>query len=275
MPKADLHIHTTASDGVLSPTRTVEEAKRVGLAALAITDHDTIEGLEEGITAGKANGIEVVPAIELSTSMGPIEIHILGYFLDWHCVKLRQTLTGLQEARLERGKKMVEKLQALGVPVTLDRVLEIAGSGSIGRPHIAVAICETGMAMTIHAAFGRYLVRGAPAFVERYKISPFEAVSLIADAGGVACLAHPNKSKRDDLIPDLVKSGLRALEVYHSDHTAEVSRRYQALARRYGLIVTGGSDAHGFDPKCNKTIGSVRVPMDAVIALREASNSGH
>ncbi|MBI2844351.1 MAG: PHP domain-containing protein [Armatimonadetes bacterium] len=272
--RADLHIHTTASDGALSPTQVVEEAANIGLAAIAISDHDTVDGIDEAMAAAGVGNVEVIPAVEINTDLGPSEVHILGYFVDWRSERLRGHLLELRRARLERGKKMVGKLQTLGVPVTFERVLEIAGRGSVGRPHVAQAIVEVSSVQSIGEAFARFLVRGAPAYVERTKLTPFEAVAIVVASGGVACLAHPGKSGRDHIIPMLVKSGLRAIEVYHSDQYPESSQRYHAVARKLGLIETGGSDAHGFDPDYGTSIGSTTVDMRVVEDLRRAAAVG-
>lgn len=269
--RADLHVHTTASDGAFTPTQVVELAAQAGLAAVGITDHDAIGGVEEAVAAGERFGVQVVPGVEINTEMGPIEVHILGYFIDWQSEKLRRKLEGLRAARIERGRKIVEKLRALGVPVTLERVLEIARDGSVGRPHVAQAVVETGVVSSVNAAFGTYLVRGAPAYVERTRLTPYDAVGLVVSAGGVACFAHPSKTNRDDMIPGLIKCGLQAIEVYHADHSPDVERHYQAIARRYGLIPTGGSDAHGFDPEGGSSIGDVTVDLKIVDQLRAAS----
>jgi predicted metal-dependent phosphoesterase TrpH len=250
----------------------VEEAKRVGLAAVAISDHDTVDGVDEALDAGQRLGITVVPAVEINTDIGPLEIHILGYFIDWRCEKLAKHLHRLRNARIERSRKIVEKLKALEIPISLERVLEIAGSGSVGRPHVAQALVECGAVETTNAAFIRYLVRGAPAFVERMKMSPIEAISMIIDAGGVAGFAHPGQVGRDDLIRNLVKAGLDAMEVYYTGQTPDVVMHYQALARKFGLIPTGGSDAHGFNPDGTTSIGTVTVDMSIVDRLRERAS---
>lgn len=272
MSRADLHIHSTASDGTLTPTQVVEEAARVRLAAVALADHDTVAGIEEATAAGEKLGVQVVPAVELTSDLGPMEVHILGYFIDWRSEKFNSELARLRNGRLNRARKMVDKLRALGVPVTLDRVLEIAGSGSVGRPHVAQALVEAGVVESINSAFGRYLVRGAPAYVERLKLTPYDAISIVTDAGGVAGLAHPSKMGRDQMIMDLVKVGLRAIEVYHSDQSPDVVRHYQSIARRFGLIATGGSDAHGFNPDGAGIIGGVTVDMNVVDKLRAAAS---
>lgn len=273
MARADLHIHTTASDGVLTPAQVVEEAARVLLSACAISDHDTVAGIPEAIEAGTRLGVQVVPAVELSTDLGPFEIHILGYFIDWNSVKLTKLLEKLRTARMERSRRIVEKLRLQGVPVTFDRVIEIAGSGSVGRPHIAQAIIETGVVDNAAAAFNRYLVRGTPTYVERMKLSPYDAVSMIVDVGGVAGLAHPGQIGRDDIIPALIKVGLGAIEAHFMGQAPDGARHYEELARRFGLIPTGGSDAHGFGEGGGATIGCVTVDARVVERLRDAASS--
>ena len=254
----------------MTPAQVIEEAVRVGLSAVAIADHDTVDGIEEAMAVAERLGIEVVPAIELNTDYGPIEVHILGYLIDWRSAKLREQLERLRKARLDRGRRIVEKLRSLGIPVRFDRVLEIAGPGSVGRPHVAQAIVEVGAAESISAAFSRYLVRGAPAFVERMRMTPHDAVSIVVDSGGVAALAHPGQANCDSLIPGLVKAGMRAIEVYYSGQTPDAVRHYQAIARRFGLTATGGSDAHGFSQECGSPIGGVTVDASVIQDLSSA-----
>lgn len=267
MALADLHVHSTASDGRLTPSQVVEAAAKAKLTAIALSDHDTVDGIDEAIDAGSMHGVQIVPAVEINTDFGLLELHILGYFIDWKSEKLLNRLKMLRTARLERGRLIVEKLQALNVPITMERVLEIAGTGSIGRPHIARAICETGIVNSLDSAFGRYLVRGAPAYVERTKLTAADAIEVIVEAGGVAGLAHPKKMGREQLVASLVKVGLGAVEVYHPDHPKDVANYYQAIARRQGLIVTGGSDFHGN----GNPIGSKTVDFSAVEALKAAA----
>jgi predicted metal-dependent phosphoesterase TrpH len=271
MGRADLHIHTTASDGVFTPTQVVEKAAKAGLTAIAISDHDTVGGVEEAIVVGERLGIQIVPAIEINTDIGPLEIHILGYFLDWRSDKLAKKLDWLRNARFDRARKIVQKLQALEIPITIDQVLEFAGSGSVGRPHVAQVLVKMGVVENTGAAFTRFLTYGAPAFVERTKMSPYEAIGIVIDAGGVPGLAHPGQIGRDDFIPGMVKQGLRAMEVYYSGQLSAVTLHYQALARKFGLIATGGSDAHGFNPENGSTIGSVTVDASVVDLLRDAA----
>ncbi|MDI6828877.1 MAG: PHP domain-containing protein [Armatimonadota bacterium] len=267
--RADLHVHTTASDGTLTPEQVVHEAARIGLAAIGIADHDTVDGIRQALDAGKATGVKVVPGIEINTDVGSDEVHILGYFIDDESVALRRHLESLKEGRLERGKRIVERLNKLGVNITFDEVLKIADKGSVGRPHIARAIVNAGYASSPSEAFGKYLVRGAPAYIPRYKVSPFEALHTIKEAFGIPVFAHPGTSKHDELIPQLVKDGLKGIEVYHPEHSAAQTEHYLQIAEKYGLIATGGSDSHG--PNMIKTIpiGYITVDISVVWMLEE------
>lgn len=273
MPKvADLHVHTTASDGSLTPSEVVDAAVEAGIACVAITDHDTVDGVQEAIEAGNARGIEVVPGVEISTTYGALsEVHVLGYFLDHHAAPLLGTLYTLKNARFERGRKMVERLIESGIQVSFERVAQLAQGGAIGRPHVARALCEIGAASSMDSAFGRFLLPGCVGYVQRYKVTPAEAVRLIRGAGGVACMAHVAKLGRDELVIELIGEGLRAIEVHHPDHSAAGSRFYARFAEKHGLIATGGSDAHCFAGGGRCGIGGVTVPYAVVERLRDAA----
>lgn len=267
---ADLHIHTSASDGTLSPSEVVETASSTVLAAIAITDHDTVAGIEEALSAGREFGIEVVPGVEISTVADDgAEVHILGYFIDHNNGKLKSALDILRKARWERARKMVVNLNAVGVPISIDRVKEIAEGGAVGRPHVARAIWEIGAASSLDAAFGKFLVPGKVGYVPRYKISPFEAVRMIRDAGGVPCCGHVAKLKHDALVLALAQEGLAGIEVYHPDHGPVSCRFYERFAKQHGLIVTGGSDFHGYEGNKVTEVGSVTVPYETVARLRQ------
>lgn len=267
---ADLHVHTTASDGTLTPEETVREAARVGLEAVGIADHDTIAGIAPGLAAGHEVGVIVVPAVEINTDFGSSEIHVLGYYIDPASESLNENLTLLRNGRLERGRKIVEKLNEIGINISMDRVEEIAG-GAVGRPHIARALVEAGYSRDMNGAFGRYLVRGTPTYVPRYKLTPLQAIEIIRDAGGVPVLAHPGTNKHDEMIPELVENGLVGIEVYHSDHSSFQSKHYLKIAEKYGLIPTGGSDSHGPGNVKTIAIGSVTCDISVVHRLRVAS----
>ena len=269
---ADLHIHTTASDGALSPTQVVRAAADAGLAAIAITDHDNIDGIDEALAAGRKMGIEVIPGIELSAVHGDkTEVHMLGYYIDHHKNSFVSRLRVLCEARTERGREIVQQLNEAGVPVSFDRVMEIAGEGAVGRPHVAKALVELGVVGSIDAAFGKYLVEGTPGFVARYKISPSEAIAMIIDTGGVPCCAHVAKLNREDLLVDLKKHGLRGIEVRHPDHTPAGERYYRKFAAKHDLIATGGSDAHCHPGGHAPGVGGVSVQYEVVELIKRAA----
>jgi 3',5'-nucleoside bisphosphate phosphatase len=257
----------------MTPAEIIREAARVELGAVCITDHDTIGGQAEAAEEAAICGVESIPGVEINTDYGATEVHIIGYFIDPTNEKLLETLRGLREARFSRGEKIVRKLRDLGVQVTMDRVVEIAGDAAIGRPHIAQAICESGATHGMNGAFGRYLTKGARAYVPRGKLSATDAIQAVIAAGGVAGLAHPGKIGWDGIIPELMEAGLRAIEVYHTDHSRQVSKRYKKLAEQYGLIATGGSDSHGMRTDKPVAVGSVTVEMRVVRQLQEAAGS--
>lgn len=265
---ADLHVHTTASDGTDSPSGVVSRSAELGLAALAIADHDTLEGVEEAVEAGHRYGVEILPAIELGTELGGREIHILGYLVDLHDRDFLAQLAFFRRARRDRAVKMVEKLRKLGFPVTYERVLEIAGGGSVGRPHVARALMEKGVVESREEAFNLYIGNGKPAYEPRSKLSPGEAVRLIRKAGGVAVFAHPGMAGCDAIIPSLVEKGLQGLEVYHPGHDALVSRHYLQICREHQLLATGGSDYHGIDHREHSLLGVVTVSYQVVLDMK-------
>ncbi len=241
----DLHIHTTFSDGDMSPTQVVEAACELGLAGIAIADHDEVAGVDEAVEAGKLCGLRVIPAAEFSTYDGKADIHILGYLLDTRSEKLLEHLTKFRNARRERGIKMVELLRGMGVEIDVDSVLEIAGDGAVGRPHIAQALLRNGVIDNYEEAFRKYIGFHSPAYVQKYHLRPSEAFDIIREAGGVAVLAHPGTLRRDDLIPGFVAAGMRGIEVHHPKHDRHAVDHYKQMAEKLGLVATGGSDSHG------------------------------
>lgn len=266
----DLHIHTTASDGAYTPTEVVEEAKRLGFTAIAITDHDTMDGVSEALERGKELGVEVVPGIELNTDYDDREIHILGYYADYTNQEFQTALEELRDSRVNRVRKIVEKLNNLGIIISYERVREIAGEGAIGRPHIARAILEAGYATDWSEVFDKYIGRNCPAYVPRTKLTPFSAVELILQAGGVPVLAHPGLNDLDEIIRGLAEAGLQGIEVYHFDHTAEDIAHYCEVAEEHELFLTGGSDCHGPGMKSGVRLGQVRLPETLLNRLKEA-----
>jgi predicted metal-dependent phosphoesterase TrpH len=247
----DLHIHTTASDGSLTPSQVVRYAKEKDLKAIAITDHDTIEGNEEAIIEGRREGIEVIPGVEISVDYSPGSMHMLGYFITTEDTTLKEKLTILQESRADRNPKIVEKLNKLGLALTYDEVVQISGGGQIGRPHIAQALLKKGYIKSIQEAFDRYLGKGSPAYIDKFRLGAEEAITTITDAGGIPVLAHPftlhckSSDELEVLVKKLVNQGLQGLEVYYSEHNKRQISHYHLLAKRYNLVITGGSDFHG------------------------------
>ena len=249
----DLHLHTTASDGVRSPSEIVNYAKTKGLQAIAVTDHDTIEGLEEAVTEGQRIGFEVIPGIEISAEHSPGSMHLLGYFLDIHHPLLNERLAYLQKARAERNPKIVENLNRLGVKITYDEVVKASGGGQVGRPHFAQVLLDKGYVRTFQEAFDRFLKKGASAYVDKVRFRPAEAIHFIREAGGVAVVAHPNTlgvngSKAfEALIVQLIREGLEGIEVYYPEHSPSETAQYKFLAEKHGLVITGGTDYHGIE----------------------------
>lgn len=250
MPYADLHTHTLASDGTQAPAENVRLAAAAGLGAVAITDHDTVAGIEEALEAGSQYGIRVVPGVEISTVSGGTDIHVLGYFIDPANRQLLDRLAELRSVRDRRNEMILERLNGLGLEVTMADVLASLQASkkadeSIGRPHIADALVRKGYVSSMTEAFDRYLGKDGAAYVNPPRIRPQTALQWIVDAGGVPVLAHPGLYNQDELIGELAGLGLAGLEVYHSDHSPEQEAHYLALAERYHLIVTAGSDFHG------------------------------
>jgi len=251
--RADLHTHTLASDGTNAPSAVVRQAKEAGLAAVAITDHDTIDGWEEAMAEGERLGIEVVPGVELSTIMNGRDVHILGYWCDASDGVWQQRLRAQQGFRGARNRMMIERLQQLGIDVTLDEIVALArksgkqvdGAEQIGRPHLAEALVARGAVSDIREAFDRYLGEDGLAYCNPPRPLPFEAVDWIREAGGVSVIAHPGLYGDDEMVEAIVRHGAQGIEAYHSDHDAEQELKYAAMAERHGLLTTGGSDYHG------------------------------
>lgn len=277
MGYVDLHLHTTASDGAKSPSELVRYARSKGLQAIAITDHDTIEGLEEALEEGERIGFEVVPGIEISADHSPGSMHLLGYFLDIHHPLLVERLRYLQQARAERNPKMVAKLNALGITVTYEEIVRASGGGQVGRPHFAQVLLEKGYVRSFQEAFDRFLKKGAPAYVDKLRFAPAEAIHFISKAGGVAVLAHPNTlslnghSELEKLVLRLVGEGLKGIEAYYPEHSSLETAQYVALAKRHGLLMTGGTDYHGIE-KDGLDIGvgrgEMRLPYSVIEDLK-------
>lgn len=271
----DLHLHTTASDGRLSPTELVRLVAEQGLKQVSISDHDSTEGLAEAYEeALNFPQLRIIPGIELSTDVPGDEIHMLGYFIQYDDKEFQETLTRFRTGRLDRAREMVEKLAALGIILDWERVQEIAGDGSVGRPHIALAMVEKGYCKEPKDAFPEYLGRNGLAYAERPKMTPTEGVEMLRRVGGVPVLAHP--AYMNDLEPNIValkEAGLMGMEVYYAKFDADTVKRLEALADKYDLIPCGGSDFHGLGNSDDALPGTAGPPGSTVTQLERASES--
>ena len=272
MSRVDLHIHSTASDGKLSPADIVRKSAEAGLTVIALTDHDSVDGITSALAAAKAfPQLRVIPGVELSTDVPAGEIHVLGYFVDYTDRAFKAALERMRRSRWERASGMVAKLGKLGVHIEWQRVQEIAGSGSIGRPHIAQAMLEKGYITSIKEAFTKYISRDGPAYVERKKMTPQEAVEMLIRTNGLPVLAHPlTINDPEAVVAELKTAGLVGIETYYYGYTAEEVSRLASLADRYNLITTGGSDYHGPNSSTEAALGGADVPMasaERLIAL--------
>ncbi len=263
--RVDLHTHTTASDGSLAPADLVGAAASEGLDAIAITDHDSVEGVPAACAAARELPIDVIPGVELSAVHDGTDVHILGFFIDYRDPVLLARLSELRECRHDRAERMVSALREAGYDVALDDVLVLAEGGSVGRSHVAKALVGGGHADSVSDAFERLIGRGRPYYVPKPVAEPPAVVDTILSAGGVPVLAHPGITKVDDLVPALVDAGLAGLEVYHGDHTEEMRQRYAQMAEELGLVATGGSDYHGPDAP-GVPLGAAPVPASALDA---------
>lgn len=277
MGRVDLHVHSTASDGRLSPAEVIREAAARGLVYIALTDHDSVDGIAAAkATAQSFPNLTVIPGIEISTDIPQGEVHILGYFIDYKDPEFLAKLEEFKNSRLRRAEQMVAKLEGLGVHIDWRRVLEIAGTSTIGRPHIAQAMMEKDHVPSFKDAFDEYLGHGKPAYVDREKMLPAEAAAIIVKAGGLPVLAHPFTTEDPEgLISELKPAGLVGMEAYYKDYTAEEVESLVALAQKHALIATGGSDFHGIEPDEETAIGDSNVPLEAVerlIALAKERN---
>ena len=262
----DLHSHTTASDGTLTPAALVREAARRGVRVLAVTDHDSTEGLAEALAEAQAHPpLQIVPGIEINCDVEGAEIHILGYGMDYEAAWFREFCARQREERRARVHRMADRLSALGMPIDADEVFAIVKEGSAGRPHVAQVMVARGYVKTVREAFDRYLGSGKPAHVPRVKLTPADAVRLIRRAGGAPVLAHPGLADRDELIPDLIAAGLMGIESYYPEHSAAQTAGYVQTCRDHGLVPTGGSDFHG--PRVRA--GSLGIPSVPMIVWEE------
>lgn len=268
MKFADLHLHTNFSDGTFTPEELVLHAQMSGLSCIAVTDHDSVEASARAAVACAAVNIEFIPGAELTACHDDIEVHVLGYFLDTKNQKLLTEIAGFQAVRQNRIHEMVARINELGVPLKAEAVFALANCQSPGRPHVARAMVKEGLVKNLDEAFERFLKKGRPAWVPKSRISALEAIELIHQAAGLAVMAHPGLNRTDNIIPALVEAGMDGIECFHTKHSTAMSERYLEIADKYHLLVTGGSDCHGFS-KGKPLIGTVRLPYDHVVKMNE------
>jgi len=278
----DLHTHSTCSDGSCTPRELIRLASAASAKAVALTDHDTVEGLEEARTACEECAVEFVSGIEISAEYSPGTMHILGYCIDERCESLAGELTLLREARENRNPRIAARLQELGIEIDYSEVAEKAGGAVVGRPHFASVMLEKGYIASIQEAFDRYLAKGSPAYVEKTRLAPDQAIRMIHSAGGVAVLAHPYQLKCDSeeelgrLLDDLAASGLDGIEAVYSRHSVQQRVRYAEMARTRGMLVSGGSDYHGtYKPDLNVVTGKgdLAVPYSLLEQIKDRAES--
>jgi len=273
----DLHTHTDESDGTYSPTALVTLAKEQGIEAIAVTDHDTIEGLPEAMETGKRLGVEVIPGMELSVEYGPGSMHILGLLINPEDKGLNDTLAELQESRSARNPRIIEKLNELGMPITMKEVEIISGGGQLGRPHIAAALVKNGHVNNTQEAFDKYLKKGATAYFERRRLSRKEAADVIHGAGGLIILAHPgtlavNGSKFDKLLSELKDAGFDGIEVFYNNHSQAEEDRLMKIADKLEFIISGGTDFHGENKpsiKLGVGYGNMAIPYEVLQEMKQ------
>ena len=267
--KADLHTHSTYSDGRLTPTELIERAARKGLEVIALTDHDCTDGIPEAQEAARQHPqLLLIPGVELSTDVPHSEVHVLGYFLRWQDTGFQSRLARFRRSRLQRGQRMLAKLKRLGIDLSWQRVQEIAGDGAIGRPHVALAMLEAGHISSLDEAFQRYIGRNRPAYVEREKLTPIEATRLLVSAGGLPVLAHPRQLQDlHPLVVELKGAGLVGLETYYQDYDDQAVACLLEVARKHDLLPLGGSDFHGIGGAHDCDIGDIPLPFQPVQQL--------
>jgi len=269
--KADLHVHSYYSDGTFSPERVVTEAAKRNIDCIGLCDHDSVQGVAEAIKAGSDLGVEVIPGVELTIDTKDGEVHMLGYFIDYHNQAFLEKMVQMRDGRRKRAYMIIDKLKQAGVDLNPDIVFDIAGQGSVGRLHIAKALFKTKVVGSIQQAFNLYLGIGKPAYVEKLSFTPEKAIKTVHNLGGVIVLAHPGLMGKDEYIPEYVKCGLDGIEVYHTDHRNKQVEKYKKMAEDLGVIATGGSDCHGMG-KGKILMGSVTVDYEVVEKLRDAKS---
>ncbi|UCG52727.1 MAG: PHP domain-containing protein [Candidatus Latescibacterota bacterium] len=267
--RIDLHMHSTFSDGLITPAKLVDMAVEEGLAAISLTDHDCLDGVNEMLAAGRKKNIEILTGVELSSEFKGRDLHILGYGVDPNHPEFQDMLKRFRDTRHKRGLKIIEKLDKLGVSIDAEEVMAKSGKGSLGRPHIAAVLAERGYVSTPVQAFDRYIAEGGPAYVPKYKMTPSEAIKYIRMAGGLAFVAHPGIFLENiDEMYALLEEGFDGVEVYHPKHSSEIEKELTMIAEDYGLLISGGSDYHGFTTR-DLPIGALDIPYEILQKIKD------
>jgi predicted metal-dependent phosphoesterase TrpH len=273
MKFADLHLHTRYSDGTFTPRELVQHAARLGFAAIAVTDHDTLDAIPEALAAGKEFGVEVIPGVEITSRVGTQELHMLAYLFgdSWRDAALRSVLDHATRVREQRVEQFVAKLNELGVELTVEDVYAGSDCGTVGRPHVALALQKRGHVSSVDEAFTRFLKRGKPAYVERYRMDAAETIGHIKRAGGIAVFAHPGLNSLDARIREMVDQGLGGIEVWHSRHSPSQIEHYLQMVEALSVCATGGSDCHGAG-RDGMLLGKIKLPYERVDALKQRAS---
>lgn len=271
----DLHVHTTFSDGTLTPEEIIKYAQEAGLSAIAISDHDITDGILPAIKEGAKKGIEIIPGVELSAELensAESEMHILGYFINWENTHFQGQLKLFRQVREQRAIHILEKLSQLGIKLNKEKVFRTAGESSIGRLHIARVMLEERYIKNTREAFQKYLGSGRPAYVPKFRLKPIDAIHMIKEIGGIPVLAHPyyGNYSNSKFIEELVKMGLRGIEVWHSRHSKQTAENFIKLAKEFNLLITGGSDCHGPIGDKLPVLGTQKIPYEILTELKKA-----
>jgi predicted metal-dependent phosphoesterase TrpH len=267
--KADLHMHTSFSDGKLTPEQLIDLSKKSGLTIISITDHDNVSAVSKAVSYGSEKGITVIPGVEISADIDGQEVHILGYFVDCNNQKLLDFLSNSRRLRIERNEKIVEKLNTMGSNIKFDSIITKAGEGtSIGRPHIAIELSEEGFASSYIDAFMKYIGDGKPAFVKKCNPPAAEVIKIISASGGLSFIAHPGKAVRDELLLKLIAEGLDGIEIVHPSHSKEDAEYFMRIAAEHFLLTSGGSDFHGGVKNDGRHFGNYFVTMNEIINMK-------
>jgi hypothetical protein len=266
--KIDLHLHTCHSDGQHTPEELIIKVKNAGIDVISITDHDTVNGIEEAVSFGKLHGVEVIPGVEISSDIRDREVHLLAYFFDPNNKELEVYLKFFRAERIKRAVRIVEKLNALGLSIDIDDVMEIALSSAVGRPHIAKAMVKRGLVSNYFEAFSKYIGNGCPAYERKVHVSPRSAFKIISDAGGLSFIAHPGNLP-DAIMVELIEAGLDGIEVVHPSHLPHQVKHYRGIVNEFFLLESGGSDFHGGDRNDYSNLGKFSVSSSKIEAMRK------